>query len=465
MKKDSPPILCARIGVAVVFALFCSVAVTAQIQTQDTTSYLVSAKAGRVNALSGKATVQHSGSAKRNQLTLKSELDSGDTLRTEAGARTELLLNPGSYLRIAENSEIELTDASLDNLRIKVVRGSAIVEATGTDGTRLLAEIKTPQTKILIDRNGLYRFNVIPVTSTNTASTTTAATTEVLVYKGRAVVGSNTLATVKGGSKIIVGSAGGAQAAIAKLDKKNQDDFDFWSRERAGGLMAANRRLTGGTITNVLTSYRNNGAYGYGYAPYFGLWVFDASFSGYTFLPFYSRWSSPYGFGYQNNFGIPWGYYRPVSPLPNSGSNGGNNNGFITNPPVAGVPVAPSPGRPDPIDPDNPEPIRNHPIRPVRPMPVGENAELFDQALRGSGGGGIVGGNSIGNSDRMSGASTGGGMSGGGNNNSGSGGSNGGGMPAASAPVRQERMDSPSPSEPVSRPERNVQPGRAISDQ
>lgn len=451
MKKDSPRILSPRIAVAVVFALFCSVAVTAQIQTQDTTSYLVSAKAGRVNALSGKATVQRSGSAKRDQLTLKSELDSGDTLRTEAGARTELLLNPGSYLRIAENSEVELTDASLDNLRIKVVRGSAIVEATGTDGTRLLAEIKTPQTKIQIDRNGLYRINVAPAAAANTASTTTA-TTEVLVYKGRALVGNNTVATVKGGSKIIIGNTGGAEA-IAKLDKKNQDDFDFWSRERASGLMAANRRLTGGTITNVLTSYRNNGAYGYGYAPYFGLWVFDASFSGYTFLPFYSRWSSPYGFGYQNNFGIPWYYYRPVSPLPNPGNNSGNN-GFITNPPVAGVPVAP-PGRRHPVDPDNPDPIGN---RPVRPMPIGENAELFDQALRGSGGVTMVGGNSVGHSGGMNGASMGGGISNGSNNN-------GGGMPAASAPVRQERMDAPRPSEPNDSPGRNMQPGRAISDQ
>lgn len=448
MKKDSPRILCARLVVAVVFALVCSVAATAQIQTQDTTTYLVSAKAGRINALSGRASMQRSGNAEWNQLTLKSELDSGDTLRTEAGARAELLLNPGSYLRVAENSEVELTDASLDNLRIKVVRGSAIVEATGTDGTRLLAEIKTPQTKILIDRNGLYRINVAPVTAT----TRTTATTEVLVYKGRALVGNNTLATVKGGSKLVVGSTGGA-AAIAKLDKKNQDDFDFWSRERASGLMAANRRLTGGTITNVLASYRNNGAYGYGYAPYFGLWVFDASFSGYTFLPFYSRWSSPYGFGYQNNFGIPWYYYRPVSPLPNPGNNG-SNNGFIANPPVAGVPVAP-PGRRHPIDPDNPEPIGN---RPVRPMPIGENAELFDQALRGSGGATIVGGNSVGHSGGMNSASMGGGMSGGSNNNS-------GGMPAASAPVREERMNTPRPSEPNNSPGRNMQPGRAISDQ
>jgi hypothetical protein len=122
--------------------------------------------------------------------------------------------------------------------------------------------------------------------------------------------------------------------------------------------MAANRRLTGGTITNVLTSYRNNGAYGYGYAPYFGL----SSTHRLAAIRFAVLLAlvSPYGFGYQNNFGIPWYYYRPVSPLPNPGNNSGNN-GFITNPPVAGVPVAP-PGRRHPVDPDNPDPLEIAPF-------------------------------------------------------------------------------------------------------
>lgn len=439
MKKYLPRAFHLRKLVALAsVVLLCCVAASAQQSQTREAAYLISAKAGKVNAFSGKASVQRRGSAALRPLMSKDDLDSGDVLKTEVGARVELLLNPGSYLRVAENSEVELTDASLDNLQFKVTRGSAIIEATGTDGTRLLAEVRTPQTKILIDRNGLYRINVMPA----------ATTTEVLVYKGRALVGSNTLTAVKGGSKIIVGGTGGADT-VAKFDKKSQDDFDFWSKQRAGALAAANRSLTGRTVTNALASFRNNGAFGYGYAPYFGLWVFDPALSGYTFLPFYSRWSSPYGSGYQNSFGIPWYYYRPSppgsQPLPNPGNNGGNG-GVIVNPPVAGVPIVPpnkrNPDNPD--DPDNPEPIHN---RPIRPMPVGEHAERFDRAFEGARGRGR--GDVEMNDAPMRGTS--------GNN----GGMSVDSTPAPSAPVHQERIErteSPRSSEPINGRGRHEQP-------
>ncbi len=62
MKKDSPRFLDARFVVALVFVLFWCGAASAQIQTHDTTTYLVSAKAGKINGLSGKASVRQSGS-------------------------------------------------------------------------------------------------------------------------------------------------------------------------------------------------------------------------------------------------------------------------------------------------------------------------------------------------------------------------------------------------------------------
>ncbi len=344
-------------------------------QTQARDKYIISAKAGKINALSGKATVQHMGTSAWQALSSKDDLDSGDALRTEANGRVELLLNPGSYLRLAENSELELTDTSLDNLRFNLRRGSAIVEATGTDGTRLLAQINTPQTKILIDRNGLYRFNVSP-----------GATTEVLVYKGKALVGSKTLAAIKGGSKISIDGSASGDASIAKLDKRNMDEFDFWSRHRASALAQANRSLTQRTMTGVLASFRDNGAFGYGSAPYFGLWVFNGALDGYTFLPFYSSWSSPYGLGYRNGFGLPWYYNQPNPPgsLIVTNPGGGGNHVVIVNPnpPVAGTPDAP----PDQQNPRRPhDPIGDKPLRPF-PVERDESATRFDRAFGGGGG-------------------------------------------------------------------------------
>src|SRR2546426_9330635 len=89
-------------------------------QAQNREKFLISAKAGGVNSVTGQVIAKPAGQAER-LLTAQDNLTSGDVVRTAAGARVEVLLNPGSYLRVGENSEFELADNSLDNLRVKFV--------------------------------------------------------------------------------------------------------------------------------------------------------------------------------------------------------------------------------------------------------------------------------------------------------------------------------------------------------
>ena len=44
----------------------------------------------------------------------------GDAVRTGLDGRVEMLLNPGSYMRVGENSEFELADNSLNNLEVRL---------------------------------------------------------------------------------------------------------------------------------------------------------------------------------------------------------------------------------------------------------------------------------------------------------------------------------------------------------
>ena len=258
--------------------------------------YLISAKAGRVNAVFGVAEYQRDG--RWQMLSARFALDSGDVIRTRDDGRVEMLLNPGSYLRMSGGSELELSNASLDDLRIKIQRGSVIIEITGASGARLRLHATTPQSEIVIDRNGLYRIDVAA-----------DGQTEVAVHKGKVLVNG---VEVKDGRKLASG-----MAAPVKFDKKQRDSFDLWSRERAELLAQANRRLSERTINMAFWSFRGSGAWGYGRAPYFGLWIYDRGLDCYTFLPFYSSWSSPYGIGYRNGFGIPWYYARPELPQAN----------------------------------------------------------------------------------------------------------------------------------------------------
>src|SRR5207253_8732298 len=159
-------------------ALCLALAVTATVQAQNREKYVISAKAGGINLVSGDVTVRHEGAKTRQALTAKDDLGSGDVVLTGQGGRVEVLLNPGSYMRVSENSEFELTDASLDALQVKLSSGSAILEVGSADGVKVAINVVTPQSSVLITKGGIYRFNVSP-----------GEMTEIFVRKGKLLLG------------------------------------------------------------------------------------------------------------------------------------------------------------------------------------------------------------------------------------------------------------------------------------
>lgn len=271
-------------------ALCAAGAASALAQARD--ARVLVARAGVVNLVSGPVEFNREGETAWRALSDKDELKSGDVVKSGAGGRAEVLLNPGSYFRLGESSEFELDDAALDNLRLRLKRGSALVEATGYGDMDLSIVINTPQTRVEIVRSGIYRLNVLP-----------SGLTEVAVWKGRALVGVGGGTVVKGGRVATVG-AGGAPA-LAKLDGKGRDAFDDWSRERGRELAKINgsfaRRETRAAFSGLgLFDLRNR---------FGGIWVSYGGF--YTFLPYSAYWRSPYGYGYGSWYYLPYGYGGP----------------------------------------------------------------------------------------------------------------------------------------------------------
>src|SRR6266545_5110949 len=74
-------------------------------QAQNREKFVISARAGGINAVTGQTSVHGKGNAEWQQLTIKEDLSAGDVVSTAADGRVEMLLNPGSYLRVGENSE------------------------------------------------------------------------------------------------------------------------------------------------------------------------------------------------------------------------------------------------------------------------------------------------------------------------------------------------------------------------
>ena len=255
--------------------------------------FVISARAGGVNAVTGGATVRIHGKTEWELLTIKEDLQTGDSVKTGSDGRVEMLLNPGSFLRLGENSEFELTDSSLDNLEIRLLRGTAIVEATGADDSHLQINISTPHTKIAIVRRGLYRLNVVP-----------GDNTELIVRKGRVMLDKT---KIGGGNKVVFSGDNFLVAKLQKADKQKVDSLDNWSEERADVIAEANQKIRRREVSAIMASARDrwfNTAFS---AATPGFWYFSSRYNCYTFLPYYGGWGSPYGSSYSSAF-FP-GYY------------------------------------------------------------------------------------------------------------------------------------------------------------
>ena len=276
----------ALIPTLIVVGLIAYSPLTASSQTRE--RFVISARAGGINAITGRASMRTQGASEWQQLTIKEDLQTGDVVKTGVDGRVEMLLNPGSYLRVGENSEFELANNSLDKLEVRLVRGTAIVEATGADDTPLLINITTPHAKIAIVRRGLYRLNVVP-----------GDNTELIVRKGR-VMHEPSHTKIKGGNKVVFSADAFSVAKLESADKKNFDTLEVWSKERAGLMAEANRKVRARDMTAIMASFNSGFSGAFFGGGRTGFWFYNTRIGCYSFMPYYHGWGSPYGSSYSS---------------------------------------------------------------------------------------------------------------------------------------------------------------------
>jgi hypothetical protein len=261
--------------------------------------YVISAKAGGVNLVEGDVTVIRK--AGRSGYLLKGDqLEIGDKVTTGANGKAELLLNPGSYVRLGSNSVFEFTTTSLDDLKLKLNKGNAIFEVFADDEFKVAVD--TPKAKIFLIESGIYRVDVLGDGSGR-----------ISVNKGRARVGDIDSTMVKKGRQATVS---GNQAEVAKFDSDTKDEFDLWSKDRAKELARISTRVRRNSMQSALTSsfFGNGSGFGWNMYHSFGLWAYDPLWRSFCFVPFGYGWSSPYGYGFGPN--IFWYDLPPMVYIP-----------------------------------------------------------------------------------------------------------------------------------------------------
>ncbi|MGA8027014.1 MAG: hypothetical protein WB992_07700 [Bryobacteraceae bacterium] len=270
-------------------------------------AYTISAKPGAVNYIEGNAYLD--GRPISQKVLRATFLNANDTLSTDIG-KAEVLLTPGVFLRIGDNSQIRMISPSLTNTQLEVIRGEAMIEAAGLMKDNSV-QIIDHGASITLERNGLYR-----ITGDE------PPTAGVIDGKASLYLGERKVEIGKGHETVIA-----SPLKVEKFDKKRDDDLYAWSNVRSEYDAAASYQ----TSTNAaINSYGGLGGYGfdgyglggYGFNGFYGSgWLWNNGFSSWAWLPgagaaFYS----PFGFGF---YGPAYIGYAPVIYAPVYGGGGG----------------------------------------------------------------------------------------------------------------------------------------------
>jgi hypothetical protein len=191
-----------------------------------------------------------------------------DQVLTTAQGKAEILLSPGSYLRVGGNSEVRMISTGLADPRVEVTRGAAMLEV---DYRPKMAGIDVMErgadTAIL--KEGLYKFD--------------SDEGKVEVIDGKASVTDNGQSKEIGKGKEIVLT--GAPLKVVGFDRKAEDDLYRWSDVRASYEAQANE----GSARTVYAA----GGWGMGYGPG---WFWNPYFATYSWLPGDGFFYSPFGY-------------------------------------------------------------------------------------------------------------------------------------------------------------------------
>src|SRR6202453_3653130 len=110
---------------------------------------------GTINYVEGSASIE--GRVLNQQSVGSAQLGPGQVLQTTNG-RAELLLTPGVFLRLDENSVIRMVSPNLLNTQVELDRGRADIEVDEIHlGNNLQVEHAGFTTRLL--KNGLYAFD------------------------------------------------------------------------------------------------------------------------------------------------------------------------------------------------------------------------------------------------------------------------------------------------------------------
>jgi hypothetical protein len=206
-------------------------------------------------------------------------LDTNQFLFTGTG-KAEVLLTPGVFLRLGDNSSLKMIAPDLANTEVGLEKGQATVEVAEIRPENNIQVAENGATTQLLKR-GLYDFD--------------AENGTVRVFEGEAAVteGSRRV-KVKAGHQVSIANDTVSKATSFDKNAYESNDLYRFSSLRSAYVAEAN--------ADAAPSYIYAGSDWYGAG-----WYWDPWFSAYTFIPGDGIFYSPFGWGFYSPFYAGWG--------------------------------------------------------------------------------------------------------------------------------------------------------------
>ena len=259
------------------------------------------------------------------------QIKENQVLRTEEG-RAEVLLTPGVFARVGENSSFRMITNRLIDTRLEFLTGAIILESADMLKDNAVTVVAGDATAHL-RKAGIYRFDSEPL--------------QLRVLKGAMDVEAKGKTFELKEGKLLHLSG---DMAIEKFDPKDSDALARWSYRRAEYIAMANvsaaksLRDSGGYMRGVGDYMGGVGGFAGGVGGYYpcmnmrsSLWAYNPYFGMYTFIPCSGQYASPYGFIFWSPMAVYRAFYAP-RPVYNPWGDGGfgGGRGYSAMSPTAG---------------------------------------------------------------------------------------------------------------------------------
>lgn len=254
----------------------------------------------------------------------------GDQVYAGQGARVEIQLGRGNYIRLSENTSLTFTDLSHTAAQFEITEGVALIRLERYGSAFERFEVDTPNAALLLQRDGFYRINVRGEEES-----------EVIVRNGLAEVTTNDgVFSLREGQRLMVETSDNGRLEI--VADNSRDAWDEWSYERdttvdrisvsiapsyVSQQETDNHCFYGASELSDYGTWTNYGSYGNcwvprvasGWAPYrSGQWIYmpRVGWSWWSNEPWgwapyhYGRWVYLNGLGWAWAPGIGSSYYR-----------------------------------------------------------------------------------------------------------------------------------------------------------